>query len=185
MLNNILGFLAESPALNSYESISTTTVGSGGTGTITFSSIPSTYKHLQLRILTATTTAAGDGAYFNIRFNSDSGSNYSYHDLYGNGSATAASGLASQTAIYGQRISEANLTSIFGGVIVDILDYGSVNKNKTVRSLGAYDANGSGSIYLVSGAWYNSANAISTITLTPDANNFAQYSSFALYGIKG
>ena len=185
MLNNIAAFHPAAAALNSYESIETVSVGSGGQSTISFTAIPATYKHLQLRILAATTTAAGDGAYFNIRFNSDSGSNYSYHDLYGNGSTATASGLASQTAIYGQRISEANLTSIFGVVVIDILDYGSVNKNKTVRSLGAYDANGSGSIYLVSGAWYNSANAISTITLTPDANNFAQYSSFALYGIKG
>ena len=185
MLNVISGLYGTGGVANSYESIQTVTVGAGGSSTITFSSIPSTYKHLQLRILAATTTAAGDGAYFNIRFNSDSGTNYSYHDLFGNGSSVTASGLATQTAIYGQRLSEANLTSIFGGVVMDVLDYASVNKNKTVRSLGGYDANGSGSIYLISGAWYNSSTAINTIVLTPDANNFAQYSSFALYGIKG
>lgn len=174
------------PVTNSWESIQTTTVGSGGTPTITFTSIPSTFKHLQIRLLAATTTAASDGAYFNIRFNSDSGSNYSYHDLYGVGSGTpTASGLASQTAIYGQRISEAGLSNIFGAGVIDILDYTSTNKNKTLRMLGGYDANGSGSIYEVSGAWYNSSTAISSITLTPDSNNFAQYSSFALYGIKG
>jgi len=167
-----------------YDALATVTVPSGGLASVTFAAIPNTYKHLQIRVLGATTTAAGDGAYFNIRFNSDSGSNYSYHDLFGNGSSVTASGLATQTAIYGQRISEANLTSIFGGVVMDVLDYGSVNKNKTVRSLGGYDANGSGSIYLISGAWYNSSTAINSITLTPDANLFAQYSQFSLYGVK-
>lgn len=186
MLNSIVGLLGDGGgAANSYESIATVSVGAGGQSTISFTSIPSTYKHLQVRILAATTTAAGDGAYFNIRFNSDSGSNYSYHDLFGNGASVTSSGLATQTAIYGQRISELNLTNIFGGVIMDILDYSSVNKNKTLRSLGGYDANGSGSIYEISGAWYNSSTAINSITLTPDANSFAQNSSFALYGIKG
>lgn len=188
MLNNIAGVLAPTTPLvtNSYEAIESFTVGSGGTGTITFSSIPSTFKHLQIRLSAATTTSAGDGAYFNIRFNSDSGSNYSYHDLYGVGSGTpTASGLATQTAIYGQRISEAGNTNIFGAGVIDILDYTSTNKNKTLRMLGGYDANGSGSIYEVSGAWYNSSTAISSITLTPDTNSFAQYSTFALYGIKG
>ena len=167
-----------------YDALSTVTVPSGGVASVTFTGIPQGYKHLQVRILAATTTAAGDGAYFNIRFNSDSGSNYSYHDLFGNGASVTASGLANQTAIYGQRISELNLTNIFGGVIMDILDYGSVNKNKTLRSLGGYDANGSGSIYEVSGAWYNSSTAINSITFTPDANSFAQYSQFTLYGVR-
>lgn len=181
-----LGSFAFGGAAGDYQSIATSIVGAGGASSVTFSSIPSTYKHLEIRILAATTTSAGDGAYFNIRFNSDSGSNYSYHDLYGTGSGTpSASGLATQSAIYGQRLSEAGLPNIFGIAIIDIRDYTSTSKNKTLRLLGGYDANGSGSIYQVSGDWYNSSTAISSITLTPDSNNFAQYSSFALYGIKG
>ena len=187
MLNVISGLLsggAAPAAATSYESIATVTVGSGGTSSISFSSIPSTFKHLQIRVLARTTNGGSDN-YANLTFNSDSGANYSYHDLQGTGSAAAATGLASQNAIYLQRYAGAGAAaSIFGASVTDVLDYQDTNKYKTVRNLGGDDRNGAGYIYLVSGSWRNTA-AITSITITPEANNWAQYSTFALYGIKG
>ena len=82
----------------SYESIATVNP-TGGASTISFSSIPSTYTHLQIRGIAR--RASGTGlADISIRLNSDTGSNYAMHDLQGNGSAAAAQGYASQTSIF-------------------------------------------------------------------------------------
>ena len=159
---------------NSYESISTVTVGAGGTSTITFSSIPSTYKHLQIRAL-AITSVVSQGAV--VQFNGDSGANYKYHSLYGDGSAAAATNGSGVIAPF-------FMGGVFspGSAVIDILDYANTNKYKTVRSLDGYDANGSGYVDLTSGLWLSTA-AITSITLT--RSTIQQYSSFALYGIKG
>jgi hypothetical protein len=71
---------------------------------------------------------------------------------------------------------------MFGALVIDILDYTNTNKNTTIRSLGGYDANGSGYLQLESMLWNNTA-AINQIVL--GTGGWAQYSSFALYGIKG
>ena len=166
----------------SYESIATTTVGAGGSSTITFSSIPSTYKHLQIRGLTFAATNPNSGV--KTQFNSDTGSNYTQHALIGSGTTASAYGFASQTFIEGGYTGDA---SYGGAFVLDILDYTNTNKYKTTRSLTGNDANATGVRYIafLSGLWMNTA-AISTITITHSVGiNFAQYSSFALYGIKG
>lgn len=86
---NYSSFLAGNPAVvfGSYESIQTVTVGTA-TSTMTFTSIPSTYTHLQIRGMLNGTAA---GTYNNVRmgFNSDGGANYSSHVLYGDGGTAA------------------------------------------------------------------------------------------------
>ena len=162
-------------------------VGSGGSSTITFSSIPSTYKHLQVRVISRTNyTGSGGGIENYARFNSDSGSNYAYHVLSGNGASAGASASTSQTnLVWGYSPRSADTSGIFGAYVVDILDYANTNKYKTTRSLAGEDYNGSGTIRFWSGLW-QSTTAIDTITITPiSGNSFVQYSSFALYGIKG
>ena len=164
----------------SYESIATVTVGSGGAADVTFSSIPATYTHLQIRCLTLFATA-DSGA--NIRFNSDSGSNYSWHRILGNGSSVSAAAGANQT--YGLvTIGAQSSSNIPGCSIIDILDYANTNKYKTVRDLAATDANGNGYITLLSSNW-RSTSAITSIVIAGAGGNFNQYSQFALYGIKG
>ena len=184
-MSPILGIYASSiqPSLNasSYESIATTTVGAGGQASITFSSIPQTYKHLQLRIL-----GSDDGAgseYGNMTFNGDTAANYSSHQLFGDGSSAQANGFTNNNQIYLHRIS-GSITNTFGAIIVDIYDYANTSKYKTVRELGGYDANGSGRISFSSGLWFNT-NAITSITATTGGSKWLQYTSFALYGIKG
>ncbi len=168
---------------SSYESIATTTVGAGGTSTITFSSIPSTYSHLQIRILSRSTFATFNTSVI-IRANSDSASNYSYHSLSGDGASASSYGVATDTLGISQMYPGASATSgIFGTGVIDILDYANTNKYKTIRSLAGYDRNGAGIIAFMSSGW-RSTSAISTLTFTTDGN-FAQYTSIALYGIKG
>lgn len=176
------------PVTNSYESIATVTVGSGGASSITISSIPSTFKHLQIRGI-----AKGNRAVYvddlGMRFNSDSGSNYSFHRIYGFGSGSpGADGGASQSAMNIGQVAggTVNNASGLGGIVIDVLDYTSVNKNKTVRSLSGYDDNGQGAIEFASGSWYNSSTAVSSITFLPLIGSLlAEKTTFALYGIKG
>jgi hypothetical protein len=167
----------------SYESIATTTVGSGGSASVTFSSIPATYSHLQIRIMGRTNRAAQMDS-VKLTFNSDTGANYSEHGLYGNGASIASYSSASATGSSTYRIAGATAASgIQGAIIIDILDYANTNKYKTLRSAGGCDLNGGGDIYFNSGLWMNTS-AINNIVLTP-IGTLQQYSSFALYGIKG
>jgi len=172
------------PVTNSYESISTVTVGAGGTGTITFSSIPSTYKHLQVRGIARTN--AGGQDYLIFRQNGISGTSYAYHQITGNGSTVNAAGGASNPETYpGHYPGSTSSASIFGTIIIDMLDYANTNKYKTIRSLGGYDDNSAGRLGLYSGLFMDTT-AISSFTLSPGAGSlFTQYSQFALYGIKG
>ena len=164
-----------------YDSIATVTC-SGGETTITFSSIPATYTHLQIRGIANIST--NDGL-FPIRFNADTGSNYVYHRLTGNGSvAGAANGTSMTGGKANVGIGFPNGANIFGPFIMDILDYANTSKYKTMRTLTGGDSNGSGGVEFDSGLWM-SASAISTILLTAASGSFVQYSSFALYGIKG
>lgn len=181
MLNTISGLLSGgAPAGGDYESIQTVTVGSGGTATITFSSIPSTYSHLQLRGLLQ--GATGGTKYIKGTFNSDTGTNYSWHELGGSGSSMLTGAGATQAfMVVGDGFTNTN--SAFGAVVADILDYSNTNKYKTLRGLGGCDNNGSGILYLTSSSW-RSTSAVNSLSLTLDSGNFAQYSSFALYGIK-
>ena len=133
----------------------------------------------------ARSSNASNYADVRMRFNSDTASNYFYHYLYGDGAGTGAVAAATQTFMFTAEVPANNsASSIFGISVIDILDYTSANKNKTIRSLNGLDRNGSGYVYLNSGAWANSSTAISQIDLTLDAGSFMQYSSFALYGVK-
>jgi uncharacterized repeat protein (TIGR01451 family) len=183
----ILGILAQSggaPVVpNSYESIATVTVGGGGSATITFSSIPSTYKHLQLRTL-ARTARAADSDRFAITINSDTAGNYADHYLFGDGSSAAAGADINQTAafVYDSAVGNTGTANAFGVTVIDILDYTDTNKFRTFRALSANDRNGSGSISFMSDL-YRSTSAITSIDIVA-LGNFNQYSQLALYGIK-
>ena len=166
-----------------FDSIATTTVGSGGTATVTFSSIPATYTHLQIRCLMRTDRAVSVTS-TNWRFNSDSSSNYSYHDLSGDGSTAAVDAGVSVTRFIDYINGASSTASAFSVTVLDILDYANTNKYKTTRTLNGYDANGSGIVHLFSGNWRDT-NAITSISVTATSGNIVEYSSFALYGIKG
>ena len=186
----ILGIIASgiSGKLTSYDSIATTTVGAGGAASITFSSIPSTYRHLQIRgiMRVASGTAGTDDML--IQFNGITTSTYSKHALYGTGSTAGANGTGTVTSAFAARaaIPRSGITaSVFGTFVIDILDYADANKYKTVRSLAGSDSNDTnGVVSLASGSW-QSTSAVNSITLFDENSyNFVQYSQFALYGVK-
>lgn len=186
MLNGIVALHGTGvpPVTNSYESIATAS-GTGSSGIITFSSIPSTFKHLQVRaILRGTASATANGT--EMRFNSDSGANYTLHRLIGNGSAASADAYTGRTGAWLGLETDANAAAnAYAACVTDILDYTNTNKYTTTRSMGAYDLNGDGQINFASALWLNTA-AITSITITAAAGgNWTTASQFALYGIKG
>lgn len=174
--------------LNGFVSIATTTVGAGGVSEVNFTNIPQIYKHLQVRaILRSTRSANSDGPQFRLGNGSvDTGANYALHFVKGDGSAASSNAATSITALGLGDFPAANRTSgIFGAFVLDILDYQNTNKFKTTRALNGYDSNGAGDLRFISGLW-RSTSAINTIKFYPEIGpNFAQYSSFALYGIEG
>lgn len=163
-----------------------TAVGTGSSGTITFSSIPSTYTHLQIRGIGRTTTASTGFDDLLVRFNSDSSASYTYHALYGDGSSAGAFGGTAQTsAIIVDGLYRNNVTSnTMAGLVIDLADYSVTTKNKTLRTFNGGDVNGSGKVYLQSHLWINTA-AVTSITLIANGTNFGTQSVFSLYGIKG
>jgi len=186
----ILGIIASSilTSSSSYESIATVTA-TGGETSLTFSSIPSTYVALQIRGLSKDGTNAGNNSLSNtINFNGDTGANYTFHRLVGNGSAASAGGFISRTIITVESSSIGSATAnLFGVSLVDIQDYASTTKYKTVRVFAGNDSNGVGTtnnVALSSGLWMNT-NAITTILITAAGGSFSAGSTFALYGIKG
>ena len=188
MLNTITAILdaGAGGGGGAYESIATLTA-SGGETSLTFNSIPSTYKHLQIRGIyrdtyTANTFALG----VTLQFNSDTGSNYSRHSLIGDGSAASAQGSASQTYIQVSNAGYSGTNPIFGASITDIIDYASTTKNKTVRAFSGADGNSATypQVGLDSGAWL-STSAITSIKINKGLTAFAAGTTFALYGIKG
>jgi hypothetical protein len=170
---------------NSYESISTVTVGAGGQATVTFSSIPSTYKHLQLRWIAQDNRGTFNDSNLAMRINSDTGSTYNWHYVRGNGSTTEAIGQANKTSFDAIPVAATAAGSSFSVSVADFLDYADTNKFKTMRLLSGQDFNGSGIAMLTSGAW-RSTSAITSISIYSNlASSINQYSQFALYGIKG
>jgi hypothetical protein len=176
--------------LPSFESIATVT-GTGTAASLEFTSIPSTYKHLQIRFCIRgydTTSRTNDD--FRIRFNNDTtNANYYGHFLQGNGATVTATSNAGSAAggqiIISETIPGAGAAdNIMATGIIDIIDYASTTKNKTARFVTGNDRNGSGQMRLGS-VGYFSTTAISSIQLLPDPQGFTTTSTFALYGIKG
>ena len=169
-----------------YESIQTVTL-TGSQSSISFSSIPSTYKNLQIRgVLRG--DRANTGEIVGVQFNGDtSTSNYLSHRLIGDGtnaaSASQATGTYSSTWV--NHIPGANSSaSIYGTIVMDILDYATSSKNRVGRNLGG-DTGGDKIVWFGSELWLSSA-AITSITFVPIfGTNFVQYSQLALYGLKG
>lgn len=168
-----------------FEAISSVTVGSGGAANIEFTSISTDWQHLQVRCVLRTENAAASN-YPRLRFNGDTATNYALHNLKGNGSAASAVGYSNQSSIEVYQVAANNASaSVFGVLVIDILDYASTSKNKTIRSIGGYDNNGSGEVHLTSGFW-NSTSAVTSLLMFPGGSSvdFAEYSTAALFGVK-
>jgi len=158
---------------STYEKIATTTLGSA-TNDVTFSSISGSYTDIVVICNTKVTSGTAD-LWFN--FNSDTGSNYSITFISGNGSAIQSARNTSAT-----KMSVTNygyLETTIGTYIVNIQNYSNTTTYKTSLARANTTSNG---LAAGVGLWRNTA-AISTIKISPSADNFATGSTFTLYGI--
>jgi hypothetical protein len=163
-----------------YELIATS-FGTGSSGVIDFTSIPQNYKHLQIRYTAKNSSTATQ---INITMNGITSGVYARHSLLGNGTSASSTNSTSQTAIrLVESMANSTTANAVNAGVIDILDYTSTTKNKTIRALYGMADNLS-RVYLSSGL-YNQTTAISSVTLTASANNFASLSRFSIYGIRG
>ena len=165
---------------NSYESIATFTSGQ----TVTFSSIPSTYKHLQVRVNWNSGSAGSD---MGIKVNSSNPTQA--HQLFGNG-ASAIAGSSDFDATYGWYLDIGNFNDVLPNIptvaIIDFLDYADTNKFKTGRMLVGteYNNNDTKSRVGLKSAFWSTTSAISSITFRQINSSFGSGTSIALYGIR-
>lgn len=167
---------------NTFELISAVTVGSGGASSIDFTSIPSTYTDLCLKI-SARCNNASLLTIVNMTYNGST-SGYSSRYLEGTGSA-AASGLGGTSSNTLVGAVGANATAnTFGNVEVYIPNYAG-SAYKSASSDQVLETNGTTQyMELYAYLWSNTA-AINQITLTPASSaTFNQYSTAYLYGVK-
>jgi len=161
---------------STYDLIASNVLGSAA-ASVTFSSIPATYRDLVL-VVSAKAVEA-NGTIF-MRLNADSGTNYNYVQMAGNGSVTNSesnSGLSSFRLGYNY---DLITTTNFNLSTVNFLDYNATDKHK---SLLIRTNEASLATYAVAGR-YASTSAVSGILLYPAGfTNFAAGSSFHLYGI--
>ena len=175
------GLGAASAASNSvtpydgYESIAT--IYPVGSSSVTFSSIASTFKHLQVRIYWL--NSANSNNWF--RLNGDTGANYAGHELGGDGSSAYTSAYSSNSE--GILVGYASTSTSPGVAVVDILDYADTNKFKTTRTLSGQDRNGSGLIAFRSSLW-RSTSAVNSLSFYAQSGTFTAGSVIELYGIR-
>jgi hypothetical protein len=150
-----------------YTPLANLTLGSSAS-TVTFSSISQAYRDLIL-VFSGTTSV---DTQIRVRFNSDSGSNYSWVQMFGNGSV-AGSVSGTDTSLRG-----TNFNTVVGQNTVQIMDYSATDKHKTVLIRRSRDTD----TIAAAERWANTA-AITTITLVTNSGTYNSGTTFALYGI--
>lgn len=124
-----------------------------------------------------------------VRFNADSGSNYSYNLLQGstsNGSNTVAGRATSQSNIFIGNIIASSATNNFSTNILHIMNYTNATTYKTAISRGGaiVDA-GNNDEEIVTGLWRATAQAITSVTIRNETGSLFNIGSvFSIYGIK-
>ena len=156
-------------------------VGSGGATDITFSSIPSTYTDLVLKISVRSNTArASNGFLFDIRPNGSS-ANMTRRSVYGEGTGTPQSSSGSDG--YNMALNPSDYTaSVFSSTDIYIPNYAGAT-NKAISTDTVSENNATAVLTLLGSLLWSNTSAITSITLTPLAGSFVQYSTAYLYGV--
>lgn len=160
------------------------TVGSSNASFVEFTNIPSTYAHLQIRGILRDTGGGPEMLRVNVNGVTDSGK-YIWHNATTDGSSFSAGHSVGQGDTYVRLIRYPGTSAganFFGVIVIDILDYANSNKFKTIKAIGGYDANGSG-WPSINSALYRETTTVSSIKFS-SGGSLAQYSQFALYGVK-
>lgn len=157
-----------------FESIATSTLSSA-TASVTFNSIPQTYKHLQIRMI----GFSDNGNYHYMSSNLTVGRRHTFYHT-----DTTVLGTNSGESP-GLPLNIGGMTGVFANII-DIADYTSTNKLKQFKSHLSNDRNGSGQQVFAMGYWTEAGTALNSLTFTMGGSgNFSQHTDIALYGIKG
>jgi hypothetical protein len=175
MLNSLVGIIASS----------------GSSGTITFSSIPSTYVALQVRAIARNTSADTTAGAVRVRLNGSSATDYTYHRLSGDGASATATGSATggtsgmfiESAVAGG----GQTASTVGAFIFDLHNYASSTQYKTARTFAGVNTNAGStadSLALVSNLWIQTT-AVTSLSFISTSGNWTTDTVIALYGIKG
>jgi hypothetical protein len=153
------------------------------TSAVNFANIPTTYKHLQARIVGRGTVSFGGGLSVYMGFTGLSTSATRRHNLLGNGSSVLSSS-DSGNGILGAVADGGAPADFFSSTIIDILDWQGAGKNITIHAISGYDTNGGGIVSSPSGLAVRSSGSATGIDFTTDGNWVAG-SRFTLYGLVG
>ena len=162
------------PAGSTYTPIATTTLSSSATS-YTFSSIAGTYTDLYLVAFVKTDDSSKA---FTFQVNGDTGSNYSWTNLIGNGSAASSGRGSTTTNINLSAGAQTGYDSNGGLYLMNFQNYSNTTTYKTMLVRNAYAA---GFTSATVGLW-RSTSAITSITLNSSANMLSGC-TFTLYGI--
>jgi len=172
--------------IGSFDSIATVTVPSGGVSSVTFSAIPTDYKHLQIRMLSRT-TRVDLLDYVYLRFNNDTSANYSRRFISPGSGGTVQSygetGVTGGLNIYSAGANQQ--AGVFAVGVFDIQDYNSSTKLKNARSYIGLHGNTNGGNISPNDILWSSNLPIEAITIIPiSGNSWVEHSNFSLYGVR-
>lgn len=162
------------------------TILSGSVASVTFASIPQTFRHLVL-YFNARGDVAGSQDVLGIRFNADGAGNYDHILLRGNnGAASSISTFAATSASLARFSGNTATAGVFGGGVIFFPNYTSANFNKLGLGI-SLDMAATGAVSseltFYGGQWRNTTATTSITGLPILSANFLANSIFALYGI--
>lgn len=167
-----------------------TTYTTSATSSVSFTSLVSKYSSdyhsLQLRCSSRSSQSAAGSTDVHMEINSDTGANYSTHELYGFQSGVVADNIPNASAMYkvGRHPHTFAQTDVYGAYVIDLIDCFNTSKYKTVKSLQACRIDSSGEmVRLGSGNWRNT-DAIDSLELYSSINTFRSRCRFSLYGVR-
>tara|TARA_R110001606_G_scaffold102687_1_gene225142 strand:+ start:398 stop:910 length:513 start_codon:yes stop_codon:yes gene_type:complete len=162
--------------------IQTVTVGAGGAASIEFAGIDQTGVDLALLLSTRQDAFAHNQII--MRFNSDSGSNYSFVELTGSGSSASSDSASTTSArIKAASPGPSETANTFGSSNVLISNYTS-SSAKSISSDSVTENNATAAYQSMTANTWTGTTAITTITLTGDGANFVEHSTASLFKIK-
>jgi hypothetical protein len=170
---------------NTFVKIASVTVGSGGAASIDFTSIPSTYTDLCVKMsFRQDIDFSNDGNIIAIEFNSAGSASFSGKLLFGTGSAAGSAGTYLNAVYYTSNPSDYT-SNTFGNGEIYIPNYAG-SQNKSFSSDSVYENNATAARQGLQAGLWSSSSAITSVKLSPftGGGKFVQYSTATLYGIK-
>lgn len=175
------GFTRALATAGGYECIATTILGSTAPS-ITFSSIPNLYRHLEIRY---TAQSSGNNRTLFMRVNGDTTTSYVNSNIAAANTSISANTNTGRTDMLLATLLDPTFEgNVFTTGIITIADYKETSKHKTLRMLAGFNGDSQRNAIFGAGMWAKT-NAIDSITLGVVADNMAAGSRFSLYGIRG